>query len=460
MKNGTKLISIIAIIIFLLLWGNQFFAIRTLYLSEQGQWQIRMDSVIEHCVDLYIRPVNSFKSDTSSNTQSDKIIGFNRETRIMQLLKKGKQYDIYVAPDISQHELLLRQTYELFNDELPPFSRLDSLLKATTFSLSPAIQFITLKLDSTQREINRYPESNDTDISKMLSSKNYIPGFIFQESFKIYYNFPLSVFLKKAWNSILTFIILTLLFIFLVIYSIYLYRFMHRVSHYQEETMRQIVHNWKTPLNSVKTTVELLQQQSIPPSDEKGTEKIILIKKEINHLQTSTQLLLRTLNGIILLKIERNTFDLQKELLILIEEEKVANANNNGLSITLHYLLPDTAIYASRFHLICAIRNLLDNAIKYGHTHPQISIECYQENTELAIAIKDDGPGIPQEKQKHIFDKYYQVNDKNLPEKKTGYGLGLNYVYNVIKAHGGKITINSNPGEGCTFTIYIRKWKK
>lgn len=453
MKNSTKLISIITIVIFLLLWGNQFFAIKTLYLSEQGRWQIRMDSIIEHCVDLYIRPASSFIPTSNS------IIGFNPETRIMKLKKGDKQYDIHVAPDISQHELILRETYELFNDELPPFPRLDSLLHVTTISLNPTIQFVTLKLDSTQHEISRYPEK-DIDISKMLSSKNYIPGLLSQESLKVYYNFPLPVFLKKAWNSILIFIILTLLFILLVTCSIYIYRFMRKVSHYQEETMQQIVYNWKTPLSSVKTMVESLQRQAISPSDEKGIEKITLIQKEINHLQTSTQLLLRTLNGIILLKIGRNTFDLKKELLTLIEEEKIANANNEGLSITLHYLLSDTVIYASRFHLICAIRNLLDNAIKYGNSSPQISIECYQENSDLVIVVKDNGPGISPEKQKHIFDKYYQANDKNSPEKKTGYGLGLNYVYNIIKAHKGKIMIDSVPGKGCTFTIHIQKWKK
>ncbi len=458
MKNSSKLLGSITIIIFLLLWGNQFIAIKALYHFEQNQWQIRMDSAIGHCVDLYLRPVSSFK-DTSSSFQSNKIIGFNPETRIIQLIKQGKLYNIYIAPDISQHELMLRQVYELFNNELPPFSQLDSLLKANTISLFSTTQFIIVKLDSAQHEMNRFPESN-TDVCKMLSSKNFIPGLISQESFKVYYNFPLPVFLKKAWNSILTFIILTLLFILLVIFSIYLYRFMRRVSHYQEETMRQIINNWETPLSRVKSIVELLQKQSILPSDEKGIEKITLIKEEINHLQISTQLLLRTLNGIILLKIEKNIFDLHKELITLIEEEKAANANNEEISLTLHYLLPETQVYASRFHLMCAIRNLLDNAIKYGGTSPQIFIDCYMENKGLAIAIKDNGPGIPIEKQKHIFDKYYQVNDKNSPKKKTGYGLGLNYVYNVIKAHNGKITINSVPGEGCTFIIYLQKWKK
>ena len=65
---------------------------------------------------------------------------------------------------------------------------------------------------------------------------------------------------------------------------------------------------------------------------------------------------------------------------------------------------------------------------------------------------------MDKKQQKYIFNKYYQAN-KNSTSKK-GYGLGLNYVYNVIKAHKGKITVGSLPGKGCTFTIYLHKWKK
>jgi len=166
---------------------------------------------------------------------------------------------------------------------------------------------------------------------------------------------------------------------------------------------------------------------------------------------------MRALIDTIHIQIDRNEFDLKKKLLSLIEKEKTAHCNET-ISLNLKYLLSTTIIYASEFHLICAVRNLVDNAIKYGKHTPSISIECFVEKKTLIIVVKDDGPGIPKEKQKYIFNKYYQAN-KNSTSKK-GYGLGLNYVYNVIKAHKGKITVDSLPGKGCTFTIYLRKWKK
>ncbi|MFR1242111.1 MAG: sensor histidine kinase [Butyricimonas faecihominis] len=93
--------------------------------------------------------------------------------------------------------------------------------------------------------------------------------------------------------------------------------------------------------------------------------------------------------------------------------------------------------------------------MKYGET-PQITVICYQRE-DLRYRNKDNGPGIPKAT-KYIFNKYYQVNKDSTSKK--GYGLGLTYVYNVIKAHKGKITVDSPPGKGCTFTIYLRKWKK
>ena len=83
---------------------------------------------------------------------------------------------------------------------------------------------------------------------------------------------------------------------------------------------------------------------------------------------------------------------------------------------------------------------------------PQITVICYQKRGTFVIEIRDNGPGIPKKQQKYIFNKYYQAN-KNSTSKK-GYGLGLNYVYNVIKAHKGKITVESGV-EGVTFFVFL-----
>lgn len=451
MKSTFKIISYITVIVFILLWINQFFAIKALYLSEKFQWQRLMDSVIEHSIDFYVRPYDMLSTQDSNN-----LVSFNPDTHTITVIRNNVRYDFKMDSTTTQQELFLRGMYESRSYELSPINQLDSILHINISPFSSDTEFVSLKLDKLNNELDKFPKAH-TKISKMIPSKNYELGFVDNESLQVYYNFPLSIFLKKAWNNILTICIITLLFIFLMFCIVYLFKFMRKLSLYQEDTMNKIVHNWKTPLSSIKTMVELLQKKSISPTDEKGIEKTKFILEEIAHLQTGSQQIMKALIDTIHIQIDRNEFDLKEKLLSLIEEEKTAHCNET-ISLNLKYLLSTTIIYASEFHLICAVRNLVDNAIKYGKHTPSISIECFVEKKTLIIVVKDNGPGIPKKQQKYIFNKYYQAN-KNSTGKK-GYGLGLNYVYNVIKAHKGKITVDSPPGKGCTFTIYLRKWKK
>ena len=149
------------------------------------------------------------------------------------------------------------------------------------------------------------------------------------------------------------------------------------------------------------------------------------------------------------------------ELLNAVAKIKEAECQQKNISIKIDFKLEKDAvekINLSAIKVSGLVQNLLDNAVKYSGDMPQITVICYQKRGTFVIEIRDNGPGIPKKQQKYIFNKYYQAN-KNSTSKK-GYGLGLNYVYNVIKAHKGKITVDSLLGKGCTFTIYLRKWKK
>ncbi|WP_065220145.1 MULTISPECIES: sensor histidine kinase [Butyricimonas] len=452
MKNSIKIISFIAIGIFVILWINQFFVIKALYLTEKHQWRRMMDSTISHGIDSYVKPYEMAFTNNGDNYGAS----FDADNNIIIIIRDGVRYDFPVDSTETQESLMLRALYEIRTSKLDSLSRLDSILHAVVASFAPQTKFISLRLDSSRLEIDRFPPKKQLDLSDMIVSKNYILGFIKRESLEVYYNFPFSIFLKNTWNNLMTLGILTLLLIFSILCVVRLIKFMRKLSRYQEDTMNQIVHNWKTPLSSIRTLTELLQKKSISPTDTQGNQKAQFILEEIKHLQTGSQQILKTLVDTVHLQIDKSEFDLKQELVALIEEEKVAN--RQAITIELQYLLPTTIIYASRFHLICAIRNLLDDAIKYSHGILQISISCYQENKALVITIQNNGLEIPNETQKYSFNKYYQRKEKTPPEKR--YDLGLNYVYNVVKSHKGKISVKNIPGKGSTFTIYLRKWKK
>ena len=399
MKHDLRIIGYITFTIFILLWINQLFSGIKLYETVKTRWQIHMDSIIESVIPPYI--------------------------------------------EILQTDSVQERTHL--------FSSLDSILRPQA---PDAVHFTIAQLDSTNQIIVRF-QHHKTRTPDITRGKNFPINNLSHESLAIYYNFPISFFLEESWQDILAIVALTLL---LVLGLQYLSHAQQHLSRLQEEMIKQVVHDWKTPLASIVTLSELVEKKSIPEDDEKGRAKIRLIQEEANRLKTSSQQLLKTLSGLAHLNITRDEFNLKNEILSLFEKQYLANHGQKNIQLNLRYLVESETVYASHFYLLGALQNLLDNAVKYSGETPQITVICYQKRGTFVIEIRDNGPGIPKKQQKYIFNKYYQANKDSTSKK--GYGLGLTYVYNVIKAHKGKITVDSPPGKGCTFTIYLRKWKK
>ena len=113
-----------------------------------------------------------------------------------------------------------------------------------------------------------------------------------------------------------------------------------------------------------------------------------------------------------------------------------------------------TIITADKMHLMNVIRNLVDNAKKYSKQPSEIIFKTYNDENSVFLEVKDQGIGISKEHIKKIFDKFYRVPTGNIHNVK-GFGLGLNYVKEIVKKHKWHISVESEPGEGTTFLIKI-----
>jgi signal transduction histidine kinase len=100
------------------------------------------------------------------------------------------------------------------------------------------------------------------------------------------------------------------------------------------------------------------------------------------------------------------------------------------------------------------VLNLLDNAVKYTPAGGEIGIELVASNGDAQIVVRDNGIGIPQTDQPHVFDRFYRV-DKARSRAMGGAGLGLSIAHWIATAHGGTITVDSNTGKGSVFTIKL-----
>lgn len=122
--------------------------------------------------------------------------------------------------------------------------------------------------------------------------------------------------------------------------------------------------------------------------------------------------------------------------------------------ITQSFKAQHSLIKADKVHLSNVIYNLLDNANKYSPRKPQIMVSTADAENGIYISVQDKGMGISKANLKRIFEKLYRVPTGDVHNVK-GFGLGLSYVKFIVEKHGGSITVDSEPGKGSTFTMFL-----
>jgi signal transduction histidine kinase len=122
------------------------------------------------------------------------------------------------------------------------------------------------------------------------------------------------------------------------------------------------------------------------------------------------------------------------------------------ISVNLQSPLPDIA--ADRRRLAEVLQNLLDNAIQYTPSGGQIMVSASAENGEVTVTVSDTGIGIPQVDQPRIFERFYRV-DVARSREVGGTGLGLSIAKHLVEAHGGRIWVESEIGQGSQFHFTV-----
>jgi signal transduction histidine kinase len=110
------------------------------------------------------------------------------------------------------------------------------------------------------------------------------------------------------------------------------------------------------------------------------------------------------------------------------------------------------AVRADRERLKQVLMNLVDNAVKYSPTGGEVGVRAWTDNGRVMVAVEDQGPGIPHEQQRLIFEKFGRAN---VGGGKPGSGLGLFIARSIAEAHGGTLAVRSAPGQGATFTLEL-----
>ena len=224
----------------------------------------------------------------------------------------------------------------------------------------------------------------------------------------------------------------------------------------QKDFVNNFTHEFKTPLAVMKIASDVLSQGSILQQPDRLERYATIIRNQTEHLQGQVERLLRTAS------IETKDLPISKEEIdphLLIEQalgkvQPLIEQKNARIELKMEDLNGTRGrVHADKAHLELAVVNLLENALKYS-AEPHIVVETGHLDDDFFISVKDNGVGIEKQYLKNIFKKFYRVPTGDIHDVK-GFGLGLNFVKRIIDAHKGKIKVNSLPGIGTEFRLFI-----
>lgn len=227
-----------------------------------------------------------------------------------------------------------------------------------------------------------------------------------------------------------------------------------RMNQMKSELVSMVSHEIRGPLNTVLMQVKLVSDGLAGQVTEKQKELLVRMSDRLKSLVKLSSELLD------LAKIESGLINQEREVLQMADilEDQVAffQTRAEGKKIKLNLLpIPDlTPVLANRANMEEVLSNLLSNAIKYTQENGTVTIRAAESHGYLCIEVSDTGIGIEKEEQDHILQRFYRVkNDKTrfIP----GTGLGLAIVNSIVRAHHGRITLDSEFGKGSTFRVYL-----
>ncbi|MBQ9505867.1 MAG: HAMP domain-containing histidine kinase [Clostridia bacterium] len=220
------------------------------------------------------------------------------------------------------------------------------------------------------------------------------------------------------------------------------------------ETLRKdfianVSHEFKAPLALIRSSGELLMRDDLTREDrQKYAKNVCDASKRLAEMVTNVLTLNKIENSTIVAK--KDKIDLAEQLR---EETLLFEAVWTEKRIEPEIDAPDGMfVYADREQLGLMWRNLLSNAFKFTPEGGEVKITAKEENGHIRVSVADTGPGIPEELQERIFEKFYQGDSSHVTQ---GNGLGLALVKSVADLFGYRIALNSAPGCGSTFTVTL-----
>jgi signal transduction histidine kinase len=290
------------------------------------------------------------------------------------------------------------------------------------------------------------------------SSQHSIIGLCMEKKGFLYVSFAFPGKTKYIFLKLFPLLVLSafslLMLIFCFIHLVKTIRWQRKLAEMKNDFINNMTHEIKTPLFTISVASRMVSEQIEAGSNEKSQVYLQSIRQETTRLNNLLEAVLETA------RLERQELVFEKKMINFHEMVRQVSESFKSVEcqkegkITLNLHAAAYHIHADQVQISNMLHNLVDNAFKFTNKSPQIIMSTASRDNNLIFSIKDNGIGFDRETKELIFERFYRAHTGNLYHVK-GYGIGLNYVKSVVKAHGGSITVKSVVNKGSEFIIHL-----
>lgn len=256
---------------------------------------------------------------------------------------------------------------------------------------------------------------------------------------------------EMKWLLVSSFLLIGIT-IFCYTYTVKTLLSQQKLAELKNDFVNNMTHELKTPIATINVAAEAIQNFNL--SKASAGEYLEIIRGQAANLTTLVDQILKN----VISEQENVSLNLAPvntgQLIARIIKDYRPQSEAAGIGINYNANSDDATAMADEGLIKNAIGNLLDNALKYSGAGAVVTIGQTTENGNIIISVADNGPGIPQQYQDKVFDRFFRVPSGNIHNVK-GYGLGLSYAKSIVERHNGALNLISNPGSGTKFIISI-----
>ena len=387
-------------------------------------------------LDLDLDSLNNKKKDSVEvlNQITDKKKGFNLNSdganKVIKYFK-GKK-----AADSLKLIKNLKPIFISFLDQSVEYEKIDSLIEIQ-------LQKKGIELTTSFHHLKNDTLFHQTKDSLLATEKNSLRSkstFVKDnEAFKLVYDNPSIVALKRSSFGIFLSLLLSLAVISSLFYLLKIINQQKELAAIKNDLISNITHEFKTPIATISAAIEAIKNFNALEDPEKTSKYLSMSSIQINKLHQMVEKLLETAmldsEQLVLKKETVDIVDIAEK--VVYKHQILAHKKELSFSTTLQPCYANVDV----FHFENVISNLIDNAVKYGGNQIEMNISSVLNTIEITVV--DDGNGIEKNQKEKIFDKFYRVPKGNTHDVK-GFGIGLYYCKKIIEKHEGVIGLTSD----------------